>query len=149
MRNAIPFLAIAFTALALMPAGAHLLELRNKLGLAADEYLIVQQLYRGWALAAVLVVGALLSTAALAYTLGGQPGFGAALVALGCIVATQVVFWSATYPVNVATENWSTLPAQWQTLRLRWEYSHAASALLNLSALFAACTAVLQRASIR
>lgn len=140
----IRFCAIAFTALALVPGGAHLLELPNKLGLSADQYLVVQQIYRGWALVGVLVVGALVSTAALAYTLRGESGFAAAVAALSCIVATQIVFWSATYPVNVTTENWSILPANWHALRLRWEYSHAVNALLGLAALFAASTAVVR-----
>lgn len=143
-ETSIRFLAIAFTALALVPGGAHLLELPNKLGLSADQYLVVQRLYRGWALVGVLVVGALISTAALAYTLRGRSGFVAALGALSCIIATQLVFWSTTYPVNVATANWSILPANWYVLRLRWEYSHAANALLGLAALFAASTAVVR-----
>jgi hypothetical protein len=37
------FVAVAFAALALVPAGAHLLELPNKLQLTADEYLTVQR----------------------------------------------------------------------------------------------------------
>lgn len=43
----IKFLAIAFSALALVPAGAHLMELINKINLSADSYLVVQTLYRG------------------------------------------------------------------------------------------------------
>lgn len=61
VSNAVGLFAIACTALPLMPAGAHLLELPNKLGLRADEYLIVQQRYRGWALAGVIVAAALIS----------------------------------------------------------------------------------------
>jgi hypothetical protein len=38
------------TALALVPAGAHLFELPNKIGLSQDRYFIVQSIYRGWAL---------------------------------------------------------------------------------------------------
>jgi hypothetical protein len=44
------FTAIILTALALVPAGAHVLELPNKIGLDRDHYMIVQQIYRGWAL---------------------------------------------------------------------------------------------------
>lgn len=144
VTNSVRFFAIACTALPLMPAGAHLLELPNKLGLPADEYLIVQQLYRGWALAGVIVAAALISTGVLVYKLRGQSGWVAAVVAMACILATQLVFWSTTYPVNIATENWSFLPTDWKTLRLRWEFSHAASALLNLAALFAASIAALR-----
>jgi hypothetical protein len=43
-----------------------------------------------------------------------------------------------TQPVNRATRNWTVLPPEnWQQLRRQWEYSHAASAVLNLIALFA------------
>ncbi|HZM33925.1 MAG TPA: hypothetical protein VFC18_05460 [Burkholderiales bacterium] len=37
--------------------------------------------------------------------------------------------------MNRATENWTRLPAHWLELRAQWEYSHAASAVLNLLAL--------------
>jgi hypothetical protein len=141
---AIKFSALIFTALALVPAGAHVMELPNKLHLPAERYLIVQGIYRGWALAGVFVVGALIATLALSLRLRHRRGFVAAFAATGCILATQFVFWSVTYPVNSATQNWTTLPENWEVLRLRWEYSHAASALLNLIALLATATAVLR-----
>lgn len=84
------FLALLFTALALAPAAAHVLELPNKMG-------------------------------------------------------TQVVFWTFTFPANQATENWTQLPENWEALRTQWEYSHAASAALNLAALVAVFVSVLAR----
>jgi hypothetical protein len=56
------FFSLLFAALALAPALAHLLELPNKIGLSRDNYLVVQQIYRGWALLGIVVLGALLST---------------------------------------------------------------------------------------
>ncbi|HYI89366.1 MAG TPA: DUF1772 domain-containing protein, partial [Beijerinckiaceae bacterium] len=44
------FLGVVLTALALVPAGAHLFELPNKVGLSQEHYFIVQGIYRGWAL---------------------------------------------------------------------------------------------------
>ena len=41
------FIALFFVALALGPALAHLLELPNKITLAREDYLTVQQIYRG------------------------------------------------------------------------------------------------------
>lgn len=43
------FIAVFFVALALGPALAHLLELPNKINLGREDYLTVQQIYRGWA----------------------------------------------------------------------------------------------------
>jgi hypothetical protein len=48
--SAARFFSLLFAALALAPALAHLLELPNKIGLSRDNYLVVQQIYRGWAL---------------------------------------------------------------------------------------------------
>jgi uncharacterized membrane-anchored protein len=138
------FSSLLFVALALVPAGAHLMELAHKIAMPGAEYLTVQKIYRGWNMAAIVVIGALLSTLGLTLTLRGQaPAFGWALLAFACIVGTQVVFWSFTYPVNQATSNWTLLPTHWEDLRARWEYSHAASALLNVVALASNIIAVL------
>lgn len=57
--------------------------------------------------------------------------FGLALSAFVCIALTQAIFWIWTFPANQATHNWTMLPADWQSLRVQWEYSHAASVLLT------------------
>ena len=44
---------------------AHVAELPNKIGLARHDDLTVQQIYRGWALFGIVVVGALASTLTL------------------------------------------------------------------------------------
>jgi hypothetical protein len=142
--EALKFLAIVLCALALVPGGAHVMELPNKINLSSERYATVQQLYRGWALSGVLVIAALLATLGLALALRGEEGFVAAVIAFLCIAGTQAVFWSSTYPVNAATQNWTVLPENWQQLRVRWEYSHAASALLNLIALIASTAAALR-----
>lgn len=144
LANAVKVFSILFTAFALVPAGAHLMELANKIGVPADAYLTIQQIYRGWALAGILVVGALLSTFGLVLVLRRRRGFYSALVAFLSIVATQVIFWTFTFPMNTATHNWTMLPANWEAMRLQWEYSHAASALFNLVALTAATIAVVR-----
>lgn len=142
--DVIRFLAIFFSALALMPSGAHLAELPNKIGLQKFEYLVVQQAYRGWAWFGVVVLGALISLTMLTISVRRIRGaFAFAMTALACIVGTQIVFWVFTFPANQATYNWSTLPTNWADLRVRWEYSHAASAVLNLVALAAVIQSVL------
>ena len=132
------FASFLFAALALMPSGAHLLELPNKIGLAAPEYLTVQQIYRGWSLAGIVVVGALVSIATLAYLVRrDRAQFVPAMIALLCVAGTQAIFWTLNYPVNHETQNWTTLPANWEALRQRWEVGHAISAALSLGAFVA------------
>jgi len=148
MTNAARFLSLIFCALALAPAMAHLLELPNTMRLSRDEYLVVQQIYRGWALLGVVVFGALLSTLALAIVVRKRAGeFGPALTAFLCIAGTQVVFWTFTFPMNQQTANWTMLPGNWAAMRAQWEYSHAASAILNLIALIAVIISALRRRS--
>jgi hypothetical protein len=140
------FLSLLFAALALVPAMAHLLELPRKLHLARDEYLLVQRLYYGWAMLGLVIVVALLSTLALAVAVRrDRTAFALALTGCLCTAATQLVFWTFTYPVNRATVNWTVAPANWSTLRRRWEYSHAASAVLALLALVAVILPALAR----
>jgi hypothetical protein len=144
--NAARFFSLLFAALALAPALAHLLELPNKIGLSRDEYLTVQQIYRGWALLGSVVFGALLSTLVLTIMVRGRrKAFGLALTGFLCVAGTQVVFWTFTFPANQATGNWTTLPENWMALRAQWEYSHATSAVLNLIALVALILSVLAR----
>lgn len=64
-----------------------------------------------------------------------------ALLAAGSLIAfSMAVFFAWTYPANLATENWTRVPPDWEALRRRWEYSHAANAGLLFLAL---CSAVL------
>jgi len=130
--------AIIFTALAMAAAFAHLLELPNKIHMTRDDYLTVQYIYRGWALLGIVVLGALLSTLAL-MILGRHDRrlFIGALIALLCLVTTQIIFWTFTYPVNKTTHNWTVVGTNWQALRARWEYSHAVAACLDFAALVA------------
>jgi hypothetical protein len=129
------FIALIFTALALGAAFAHLLALPNKIGLARKEYLIVQQIYRGWALLGIVEAVSLLSVAALAVMVRNSRGsFVWALMAVLCIAATLMVFFVFTFPANQQTSHWTTLPMNWQELRMQWEYSHAARAILYLIA---------------
>jgi len=132
------------TALALVPAGAHFFALPNKIDLAQDHYFIVQSIYRGWALFGIAVFGALAANLALALMLRGQGApFRLTLAAFLGIAATLVIFFSFTYPANVATNNWTAVPANWAELRTRWEYAHAASAMITFMALCSVTLSVL------
>jgi hypothetical protein len=136
--NTIWVASLLLATLAMMPAAAHVLELPNKIGLSGIEYLTVQRLYRGWAFARLVVAAALATMLVLLFMLRELPtAFALAWVAFLCLAGTQLVFWIFTQPVNRVTGNWTFLPGDWAELRRRWEYSHAASAALNLVALVA------------
>jgi hypothetical protein len=142
--KSVQFLAVIVTALALVPAGAHLFELANKIGLAQEQYFLVQQIYRGWALFGIVLFGALAALVALTILLRRErPALWFALAALVCMAATLVIFFVWIYPANVATNNWTVVPANWSDLRTQWEYAHAVNAVVTFIALCAVVLAVL------
>lgn len=133
----VQFLALVLTALALVPVGAHAFALLNKIDLGAEQYFIVQSIYRGWALFGVVLVSALLADLALAIMLlrrGGAP-FVLALLGFCGVALTLVIFFVWTYPANQATGNWTSVPDNWEQLRVQWEYSHAVNAGITFLAL--------------
>jgi hypothetical protein len=141
MVRTLQFLAIIFTALALVPAGAHLAELANKINLPQADYFIVQGIYRGWALFGIAVVGAIVFNLLLAFVLWRQrPAFWFALAGFVLVAITLVIFFIWTQPANLATEFWTSAPENWEALRRQWEYTHATSAVLTFIAL---CSVVL------
>lgn len=134
--EAVQFVAILSVAVAMAGGWAHLLELPNKIALSREDYLTVQQIYRGWALLGIAVVAALISTGALTWLRRGEGApFYFALLATVLIALSLVVFFSFTFPANQATQNWTVLPEGWENLRRQWEYSHAVSAILYFIAL--------------
>jgi hypothetical protein len=144
------FFAVLFASLALAPALAHVLELPSKMGLSRDDYLTVQQIYRGWALLGIIVAAALMSSLLLAVTVRKRRReFVPALTGFLCMAGAQVVFWVFTFPVNQQTSDWTVLPQDWMALRAQWEYSHAAGAALHLVALVALLWSVLARPKSR
>lgn len=142
----VQFLAIIFTALALVPGGAHLFALPNKIGMGQAEYFTAQQIYAGWALLGIVLFAALFIN--LVHTVmvrGEYPAFRFALVALVLIAATLAIFFTWTFPTNQATANWTEVPASWRSLRTQWEYSHAVNAVLTFVALCSVTLAVLTK----
>jgi len=144
MESLASLLALVLTAVALMPAAAHVLELPNKLPLAREAYLTVQQIYRGWNRAGFVVIAAIVATLWFAVVADESAEIPATL-AFVAILMTQVVFWVYTYPVNRRTNNWTEAPEDWEQLRDRWEISHAASALLTFAAFVFIAVAILRR----
>ena len=143
MESLAGLLALVLTAVALAPGAAHVLELPNKLRLPREDYLLVQKLYRGWAYLGIVIAAALACTLWFAMMAKG-PAEAPAVIAFVAVLATQLVFWVFTFPVNRYTRNWRDAPGEdWRRLRDRWELSHAVSALLNFIALVCVAVAIL------
>ncbi len=136
--SATQLVGIVLLTLALVPTGAHLFELPNKLAMAPHDYLIAQASYRGWALFGIVVIGAIAFSGLHAYLVrANRAAFRWSLVAPACLVAAQVIFWTFTYPMNVLTDNWTVMPFDLEGARRQWEFSHAAASVFNLGALVA------------
>ncbi len=144
------WLALLFTATAIIPAGAHLAELLNKMALDKADYFVVQRIYDGWALFGIVLFGAIFSL--LGYTISlirhSQP-YGFAAAALLLVLANLGIFFMWTFPMNKATDNWTVSPDNWETLRSQWEYSHAANALVIFAAFICLLIAVTRHLSFR
>ena len=137
----IQFLTLVLYTLALVSAGAHFFALPNKIDLAQQTYFIVQRIYRGWALFGFVLFPALAASLVLTVMLRRErAAFWLALAAFLCLAAGLAIFFHWTFPANQATDNWTTVPADWQALRRQWEYSHAANAILTFVGL---CCAIL------
>ena len=138
------FAALIVMALALVPGGAHLLELPNKMSLPPEQYMIVQGIYRGWALLGIVLFGALFLTGL--HTMAVRTDKLAmvlSLVAMLCLAANLALFFAFTYPMNVASSNWTVVPPNFEAARRQWEYSHAINAGLTLIALASLLASVL------
>jgi hypothetical protein len=140
------FLAVVFTAIAFVPGGAHLLALPVKIDMPEQPYFIIQQIYRGWAWLGIAIFAALLANLFSAWLERDRPRqFWLSVTAGLLIAATLAIFFIWTYPANQATGNWTSVPENWERLRMQWEYSHAANALLTFVALLCSAGAALSR----
>lgn len=132
----VQFLAIVLTALALIPAGAHLAALPNKIALPQAAYFTVQGIYRGWAVLGWLWPAALVANGLVAIGARSQPWpFRLAVLAALCFALMLAIFVLWTLPANQATHNWTIVPGGWEALRRQWEYSHAANTAIAFAAL--------------
>src|SRR5215510_12268816 len=66
------FVAMVLTALALIPGGAHLFALSNKINLGESDYFITQSVYRSWALLGIVLIGAAIANVVLALLIRAQ-----------------------------------------------------------------------------
>jgi len=127
------FIAVMASVLTLGMALAHLFALPNKMVMSREDYFVAQAAYLGWFQIWVVLLIQLIALIALAVLYRSQPAmFWPAVIALVCFIAAQALFWAYTFPANQATQNWTTIPDNWEELRRNWEYSHAAAALIGL-----------------
>lgn len=145
-ENWMMFLALLATALAMGAGLAHALALPNKIVMGRDDYFIAQQAYAGWSRLGFLLLVQLITLAVLCGRKWRDPSaFWPLLVAVVGLAFSQLVFWSWTYPANAATDNWMSIPPNWEALRRQWEYSHLAGFGFQLVAFCALVAAALRR----
>ena len=138
------FLALVFCALSLIPSGAHLAAMPNKMRLDQAGYFVAQGIYAGWSILGLLWFAAMIVLALLAFLSRTQRRpMAFSLAALACFAFTLIVFFTWTFPANQATANWTIAPETWEALRRRWEYSHAANAVIVFLAFVLTALAVL------
>jgi hypothetical protein len=143
-------ICLFFVAIAKALTLAHALELPGKMLLDRDTYLAVQKIYYpGFTIggaAEPLGIIALLLLLYLAPPEGNRYWW--ALTAFGALVAMHLIYWFVTHPVNnfwtrdiklegVGVTFFSLLAPKlngddWMRLRVVWEYSHAARAVLGM-----------------
>lgn len=145
LLRTVQFLAILLTALALVPAGAHLFALPGKVGMTQVQYFTVQDIYRGWSLLGFVLVGALVADLALMVGMRRDRGPVRLAATACCLMAsTLAIFFIWTWPANQATRNWTQPTADWEALRVQWEFAHAGNAVLTFVALCCVILAVLR-----
>jgi predicted anti-sigma-YlaC factor YlaD len=91
----------------LIPGGAHLFELPNKIGLSQEQYFAVQAVYRGWAFFGTVIVaaiGANLAVAVILFHRGRRfwPSLAAGLILGGTLV---VFFMDHAYRVDTQSHD--------------------------------------------
>jgi hypothetical protein len=139
------FAAVLLAALTLLGLGfCHLMQLPSRLGW--DQYLWVGSTVQGGlyamfgSIGAVLFVATVIVLALNAYFVREHGRPGSALFALALALWRVLV-----YPVNVELAKWvdGPVPADWTSYRARWEWGHAAIALVELAGFAALVGAVL------
>lgn len=158
--------AVVVFAFAMALAVAHALELPGKMRLPKETYFAVQRIYYpGFTIGGISEPVALLLLLALCLLAPRTSGsFWSAIIALAALFAMQLIYWVFIHPVNkvwmegtnvggagsgflkVGRGLDASTTATWQNLRNRWEYAHAARAVLALFG-FVALVLTLSRAA--
>jgi hypothetical protein len=145
-----PFIVLLLGALLIGTTFAHILEMPAKLSLDGPEWVHLQQrLYRTFAsVGGAVEIAAIVCATVYAYLLRDQR---TALTLAVCgtvfLVVAFIVWLSMTAPVNAKVLRWNpdAIPAGWEMLRTRWEYSHAIRFVIHLIGVSALIGAALIR----
>ena len=127
------------------------MQLPSRLGW--DQYLWVGSTVQGGlyamfgSIGAVLFVATVIVLALNAYFVRehGRPGFKLAAAAAALFALALALWRVLVYPVNVELAKWvdGPVPADWTSYGARWEWGHAAIALVELAGFAALVGAVL------
>jgi len=140
------FLSIVLAGLVLSLALAHALEMPAKLALPPHDYLIVQQIYSAFgAVGAILEPAAVVCAFVFAFLVRRGRAFRPAVVGALCLVAALLIWVAIVNPVNAHWQAAGSLdvPDNFESLRVRWEWGHAARAALVLGGFISLVIAVL------
>ena len=95
----------------------------------------MQQIYAGWSLFGIALIGSLAANLALAVAVRRERiACVFATAAFASMLTVLLLFFAFVYPMNAATENWTVMPENWEALRMQWEYGHAVNAVLTFVA---------------
>ena len=136
------WVSLLCTAITLTALGAHVVELPNKLALNGPLWLAVQQnLYRGWGhFIGPFEIMAIIGAWMLFFLSDKSRSISGLMLTAACfLTGALAVFFLLVAPVNAAFASWTpaTLPPDWSSYRLRWEFGHAISYVLVLTAFIA------------
>lgn len=135
--------AIALVAIAMAATLGGALSLPAKLQLQPSDYVMAQRLDHSALLVGVLGGLALAASAAHSFLVrGNAAAFAWSVVAACGLAAAQVVFWSVAFPIIVATESWTVVPEDFESVRYQWEYALAVAGALSFGALLCLVRAI-------
>lgn len=138
------FLAIVLTGLALSLVAAHVVEMPAKLRLPSNEYLMVQKIYAVFpAVEAIVEPAAVACAIVLAFLARRGRAVRPAMVGALCLVASLLIWVAIVNPVNPQWRFVGSVPDNVESLRMRWEWGHAARAALVLAGFVSLVIAVL------
>lgn len=142
------------TALSMGMTFSHVLEMPAKLAYQGPVWLLLQQSFYGnfRMLGGLVEITAIISALVLTLLVRTRrPALGWTLLATTCLAAAQATWWIGIAPLNtaIAALTAETLSADWEQLRVHWEYLHALRAVLHIAAFSALLFSVLAEAPER